>query len=194
MDKDRIKEFLKEAGHEAWGFIKVFVCSAAVTLFVTSYLIMLVIVPTESMEPTVDTGSIMFCSRVSYWKKSPQAGDVVVFRLDDDKTYYTKRVVGEPGDIVEINGGITYVNGTEYDEPWLAEKADELDFGPFVVPAGKYFCMGDNRNYSYDCRYWDQHYISEEEIYAKAKVVISPDGSFRRVASAPVKEDTNAER
>lgn len=76
-----------------------------------------------------------------------------MFRRDveDDDRVYAKRIVGEPGDVIEIRDGQTYINGEVYEETWLNEDPDDLDFGPFEVPEEKYFCMGDNRNKSTDC-------------------------------------------
>lgn len=72
-----------------------------------------------------------------------------------------------PGDTLEIKHGQTYINGEIYDEPYLRETPEDLDFGPFQIPSGCYFMMGDNRNNSYDSRYWDEHFVPRENILSK---------------------------
>lgn len=160
-----------------WDMAKVVIISAAVVIIITQVFVVNAIVPSGSMLPEFPIGSVVICLRTDYWKTDPQRGDIVVFRRGNttDKTYYTKRIVGEPGDTVEIKGGITYINGEKYDEPWLAETPEKEDYGPYEVPDGEYFLMGDNRNNSYDCRFWEETYIPEETIYARARVVITPN-------------------
>lgn len=80
---------------------------------------------------------------------------------------YAKRIVGMPGDTLEIKHGQTYINGKIYDEPYLRETPEDLDFGPFQIPSGCYFMMGDNRNNSYDSRYWDEHFVPRDNILSK---------------------------
>ena len=171
------KQIAKKILCNLWDMVKIIIITVALVIIVTQVFIMNAIIPTGSMIPQIQPGSVVFCSRVDYWKESPKRGDIVTFRRGniDDKTYYTKRIVGEPGDTVEIKQGITYINGKKYDEPWLAEEPEKLDFGPFEVPEGEYFLMGDNRNHSYDCRYWEETYIPEKTIYARARIVFETD-------------------
>lgn len=173
--KEKLQGFGKALLSSVWDILKTVIICVAITLVLTQCFIMNAIVPSESMVPTLTVNSLMFCLRTDYWFDSPHRGDIVVFKRDvpDDNVYYTKRIVGEPGDLIEIRQGVTYVNGTKYDEPWLAETPDAKDFGPFEVPSDAYFLMGDNRNNSYDCRYWEEHYVPERNILARGRIVIS---------------------
>ena len=72
-----------------------------------------------------------------------------------------------PGDVLEIKHGQTYINGVEYEESYLNETPEDLDFGPFQVPEDHYFMMGDNRNNSYDSRYWDEHFVPASKVMSK---------------------------
>ena len=84
------------------------------------------------------------------------------------KQNFIKRVIGTPGDVVEIKKGVTYVNGEILDEPYLKETPRALDFGPYEVPEGHYFMMGDNRNNSNDSRYWANTFVPRDYVLGKA--------------------------
>lgn len=171
------KGMLKDTLFAALDFFKYMVITGIIVFLITRLLCPIAYVPTSSMEGEIPTESFVFCLKTSYWgDKSPERGDVILFNRSestDDKNIYTKRVVGLPGEIIVIEDGKTYINGELYEETWLKEEPEKLDFGPFEVPAGQYFCMGDNRNASYDCRYWAEHFIEEENVIAKCIFVIS---------------------
>ena len=171
------KKQVISATKSLWDMVSVAVIAAAIGIIITQVFIVIAFIPSGSMLPKFPVGSIVICLRTDYWNATPQRGEIVVFRRGDtdDKTYYTKRVVGLPGDTVTIQNGVTYINDERYDEPWLAETPNREDYGPFEIPEGEYFLMGDNRNNSYDCRFWEESYIPEETIYARARVVIDPN-------------------
>ena len=128
-------------------------------------------IPTKSMYPTLPAPCFVFSSRVAYWNHAPQRGDIVLFYRDDgDKTIYAKRVIGLPGDVVDIVHGQTYINDEPLDEPYLAETPDPAVELRFIVPEGSYFMMGDNRNHSYDSRYWAEHFVPEENILSRVNL------------------------
>lgn len=160
-------------------FFKYMFVTTVIAFLITRLFFPIAYVPTESMENEFPPESFVVCSKISYWgEKRPQRGDVILFRRSDetgDEKLYTKRVVGLPGDIITIENGLTYINGELYEETWLKETPEKLGMGPFKVPDGAYFCMGDNRNNSYDCRYWEEHYIKEKDIVAKCQIVISSE-------------------
>lgn len=141
----------------------------ALALFINNVLIVNASVPSGSMETTIMTGSRMFGLRVSYWGNDPVCGDIIIFKYPDDpSTNFVKRVIGMPGDTVEIIDGVTYVNGEELEEPYLNETPAKLDFGPYEVPEDSYFVMGDNRNHSNDSRKWKNTYVPRNAILGKA--------------------------
>lgn len=112
------------------------------------------IVEGGSMEPNFHTGEYVLVSRVSYLLGEPQRGDVIVFHYPNNTQQdYIKRVIGLPGDMVEIRDQQVYVNGEALNEPYINEActlscADNL----WRMNAGEYFVMGDNRNHSSDSR------------------------------------------
>lgn len=104
--------------------------------------------------------------------------DIVTFIYPDDgETLYLKRILGLPGETIEGKGGTIYIDG----EPLEQDYTDEVSydrFGPFQVPEGAYFMMGDNRNDSWDSRYWEHKFVKKEDIIGKAAVSYFPHPRF----------------
>ena len=147
-----------------------------------SFLLMNTEVPTGSMADTIPKPSRIISSRVHYWSADPKRGDVVLFDPPfEEEYYYVKRVIGLPGETVTIRDGLVYINDSTLplEEPYLAD-TPRGSFGPYTVPEGCYFVMGDNRNHSNDSRYWDVKYVPRENIYAKALFVYWPRISLIR--------------
>lgn len=138
------------------------------------------LVPTGSMHPTLDEPCYVVSNRLAFRKAGPQRGDIVLFtRATEDKTIYAKRIVGLPGETLEIVDGVTYIDGTPLEESYLAEPAESLDFGPFTIPEDSYFLMGDNRNHSYDSRYWEEHFVPESNVLSEILFALHiPGGDF----------------
>lgn len=130
-------------------------------------------IPSESMEPTLQVGD-----RLLGWKLylSVDRGDVVVFWSDEEGMYLIKRVIGLPGETVSLKDGYIYIDGEKLEEPWLPDdvvgktfnSTGGLDFDYGKVPGNCYFLLGDNRMYSYDCRFFSNRFINSKEIKAKA--------------------------
>ena len=111
-------------------------------LFIEGTLVQARVIPSGSMEKTVLIGDHLIVSRIGY-----DAG--IPF------TDFIKRCIGLPGDTLEIKRGVVYVNGKALDEPYRMDPPNPMENrGPIHVPAGEYFMMGDNRENSYDSRYW----------------------------------------
>ena len=102
-------------------------------------------IPSESMEDTIMTGDRIFGNRLAYINKDPQRFDIVIFKYPDDETQlFIKRVIGLPGETVEIRDGKVYIDGSEtpLDDSFTPEPP-QGDWGPEVVPEGSYFMLGD---------------------------------------------------
>lgn len=137
-----------------------------------SYVFINVRVPTESMLPTISVGDLMIGSKLAYYFEDPARGDIITFYSpEDNATMYVKRIIGLPGDTVTIKEGKVYINhsNTPLSEPYLnLTDLPKGDYGPYEVPGGCYFVMGDNRNHSYDSRFWKTtNYVSTEDITSK---------------------------
>ncbi|MFZ6030912.1 MAG: signal peptidase I [Chloroflexota bacterium] len=129
-------------------------------------------VESVSMEPTLYAGDFVFVNRVAYTIGKPERGDVIVFRYPPDPTQipYIKRVIGLPGDRIDIENGQVLVNGYPLTEPYLKDTTSRG--GSWTVPAGSLFVMGDNRNNSSDSRAWG--YVPYENVIGKAEVIYLP--------------------
>ena len=162
MDKKKIiKEIL------SWG--KVIVIAVLIAFICNYFIIINAYVPSGSMNDTIATKSRMIGFRLSYLRKDPQRGDIIIFRYpDDEKRIFTKRIIGLPGETVEIIGGVVYIDGEALEEDYLKETPDRADYGPYNVPEDSYFCLGDNRNWSNDSRKWTNTYVSRDKILGKA--------------------------
>lgn len=131
-------------------------------------------IPSQSMENTIMVGDRVFGNRLAYVNSEPERYDIIIFRYPDDESQlFIKRVIGLPGDTIDIRDGEVYVNGSEtpLTDSFCPEQgvtdAGYMDV-PFTVPEGCYFVLGDNRLNSRDSRYWNNHYVTKDEIVAKA--------------------------
>ena len=106
------KEEKNSVGKEILSWIEVFVIAAAIAFVINRFLIANSVVPTGSMEPNIMSGSRVFGSRLAYLSSDPERGDVVIFHWpDNEKIYFVKRVIGLPGETVDIIQGQVYING-----------------------------------------------------------------------------------
>jgi len=120
----------------------------------------------DCMRPDLVTGDRLLADKLTYRLHSPQRGDVVIFYYPrDPQQIYVKRVIGLPGETVQIADGDVYIDGRRIREPYRVYQAHG-SMSPRVVPANDYFVMGDNRDVSDDSRYWGC--LPKQEIIGKA--------------------------
>ena len=133
-------------------------------------------IPSTSMYPTIKVGDRILVTRV-YNRSKLKRGDIVVFYSQELHEMLIKRLVGLPGDTVEVkDGGKVYVNGKLSNEPYVVNK-DNLQ-KDFKVPADSYLFFGDNRPVSDDSRRWNNPYINSKDIKGKAHFVLYPFKRF----------------
>lgn len=155
---------------ELWEYIKMIIFVVVVVFIVNNVLLINAKIPSESMEDTIMTGDRIFGNRLAYINKDPQRFDIVIFKYPDDETQlFIKRVIGLPGEAVEIRDGKVYIDGSEtpLDDSFTPEPP-QGNWGPEVVPEGSYFMLGDNRNRSKDSRFWTNTFVKKEKILGKA--------------------------
>lgn len=161
---------------ELISWILLIVGAIAVAMIVNKTVLANTEVPTTSMANTIKAGDRLFGNRLAYLFSEPERGDIIIFKYpDNEEENYIKRIIGLPGETVEIVKGVVYVNGEELVEDYLKEEPLELNFGPYEVPEDSYFVMGDNRNWSHDARFWDNTYVHRDKIVAKAWFKYYPD-------------------
>lgn len=160
----------KSLWKELWEYVKMILFVVIVVLVVDNFLLINAVIPSESMENTIMTGDRIFGNRLAYLFDDPERFDIVIFKYPDDESQrFIKRVIGLPGETVEIREGKVYINGsdTPLDDSFTPE-TPVGNFGPYTVPEGCYFMLEDNRNNSRDSRMWDNPYVKKEKILGKA--------------------------
>lgn len=169
---------------EIISWLQILVTAACIAFVLNTFIIANSRVPSGSMENTIMTNDRVIGSRLSYRFSSPERGDIAIFRFpDDESVYYVKRVIGLPGDTVDIIDGAVYLNGsdTPLEEPYLRQEMEPEEPMHFEVPEDCYFMMGDNRNYSFDARYWNNTYVKKEKLVAKVLFRYWPLNQFGKI-------------
>ena len=134
-----------------------------------------IIVPTGSMLNTIQEGDRLVASKLAYINNDPQRYDIVIFRYPDDESQtFVKRIIGMPGETVQVIDGKVYVTDTsgktsELRDDFVTNCVPDGNFGPYTVALDSYFVMGDNRNDSKDSRYWTNTYVKRDKIIGKVK-------------------------
>ncbi len=175
------------------GFIKELVLTlvlAGVIYLLLQTVIQSTIVNNVSMQPTLIAEQRLIVVKTAYTFSDPQRGDIVIVRppIAPDEEW-VKRLIGLPGDTVKVSGGVVNVNGVTLDEPYLNEQPN-YTFGPYTVPEGHYFILGDNRNHSYDSHYnWT---VTRDQIVGRAWLRIWPFDKFGGVGNYPLNAQVEA--
>ena len=169
MDSSEIKEFLQSLA-----------IAAILAFFIITFVAQSFVVDGRSMEPTLHDGERLFVNKFIYRFHPPERGDIIVFSpRGAPKKKYIKRVIGLPGDTIQIKDGRTFVNGEPVKEEYIKEPISGR-FGPFEVPEESVFVMGDNRNHSADSRYPSiVGYVDYDSISGKAFWVYWPITDMR---------------
>ena len=163
-------------GKELFQWVLVIIGAVILAFLIDTFVIVNAQIPSGSMENTIMTGDRVFGNRLAYKFSDPKRFDIIIFKYPDDESQlFIKRIIGLPGETVEIHDGNIYINGSDTPlEDVDIKEPMEGSFGPYTVPEGCYFVMGDNRNNSRDSRYWENTFVSEDEILGKAVLLYWP--------------------
>ena len=169
-----MNENLKKQIKEILAWVVTIALAIVAARIINNYVIIKAEVPTGSMEHTIEVDDCILGYQLAYVFSKPERGDIVIFPYPDEpETTYVKRIIGLPGETVEIKDGAVYIDGNPIEEPYLKEEMQGA-YGPYEVPEGCYFMLGDNRNSSADSRRWKNTYLKEEDIMAKVLFRYSP--------------------
>lgn len=172
-------------------YIEAIVIAVVLALFIRTFIVQAFKIPSGSMLPTLQIGDHLLVNKFIYGIKNPftdatlvpitdpERGDVVVFRFPKDPSIdYIKRVVGVAGDKIEIRNKVIYINGIEMDDP-AGYRTDSPvlpggmsprdNLGPIMVPEDGLFVMGDNRDNSYDSRFWG--FVKKDAVLGEAFIL-----------------------
>jgi len=183
MEKNR-KTIIKE-------YTKAIFIAIIIALFIRTFIVQAFKIPSGSMIPTLQIGDWLLVNKFIYGikipltrktlipVKKPQRGDIVVFIYPMDRTKdFIKRVIGVAGDVIEIRNKKIHINGSPFDDTYgiftdsliLPRSMQPRDnFGPVKVPEGHIFAMGDNRDNSYDGRFWG--FVNLKDVVGKAFII-----------------------
>jgi len=169
-----LNEELPEEERDRWAEAKSFLCEIVETIVLVLIIYGLVSlgflqfrVIQTSMEPNFHDGQYLVVNRLVYRLHPPQRGDVIIFHAPTNpEKEYIKRVIGLPGEAVEIREGYVYVDGRRLEETYIAQVNRRGSWGPSIVEQDEYFVLGDNRNNSSDSRSWGM--LPRENIIGKA--------------------------
>lgn len=172
--KDKPKKSVKQ---EIFEWVMVFVVAAALAFVVRTFIFEPVRVDGSSMLNTLTDGDFMIATKYDYLAGDPDRFDVVIcdYPNTSDGKYRVKRVIGLPGDTVELVAGELYING-EHIEQDFDMTDNQAYFGPYVVPEDHYFVMGDNRNNSKDSRSAMVGALPRSMIRGHVRLVVFPFG------------------
>jgi signal peptidase I len=161
-------------GEEIKDWVISILIAVVLAFFIRYFIVELYMVEGPSMRPTLVNGERLVVNKFLYRFKTPERGEIIVFRYPRDPSRdFIKRVIGVPGDTVEIKEGRVFVNGQLQNETYILEKT-RGSYPLATVPAGHVFVMGDNRNNSEDSRFRDVGFVSGELIKGKAVFVFWP--------------------
>jgi len=168
--------------------VEAILIAVVLALFIRTFVVQAFKIPSGSMLETLQIGDHILVNKFIYGThipftdisilpvRKPQRGDIVVFKYPKDESRdFIKRLIGVPGDTIAVRNKIVYVNGKPLPDPYVMHRDNRIipgkrdNFGPVTVPDHSYFMMGDNRDGSYDSRFWG--YVHQDEILGKALII-----------------------
>lgn len=158
-------------------YAEALVIAVLLALVIRTFVVQAFKIPSGSMLPTLQIGDHILVNKFIYYFEPIRRGDIIVFKFPQDETRdFVKRAIGLPGETLEIRGRQVLINGVPLKEPYAvysdgasARGLESEHLGPLVIPPGKLFMMGDNRDHSMDSRAWG--FMDVHEIRGKAFIV-----------------------
>ncbi|MGF1513556.1 MAG: signal peptidase I [Elainellaceae cyanobacterium] len=191
VDKPAKSKARKGEPENVWvEFRNTLLLSAVIALGIRHFVFEARYIPTGSMLPTLEINDRLIIEKMSYRFREPTRGDVVVFAAPDsikekDPTFndaLIKRIVGLPGETIEVKEGKVFVDGEAIVENYINEVPNYV-WGPQSVPEDSYLVLGDNRNNSYDSHFWG--FLPDDNLIGRAAVRVWPPGRFGAIDEQP---------
>lgn len=167
----------KSVGSVIKDFLWIILIAVAISVVLKTFVVDSRVIPSLSMYPTIQVGDRVILNKLAYiGDRALQRGDIVVFYPPaelNSKDDLIKRVIGLPGETLQIIDGVVYINGEPLDESYVYGTPD-YDYATVTIPDDCYFMMGDNRNESLDSHLWKNPFIENEDIRGRAVFVYWP--------------------
>lgn len=186
--KERVRKSTKRL---IWEYTEAIVTALVLAMLIRTFVIQAFKIPTGSMIPTLLVGDHILVNKFIYGLKvpftdkkvlnlrEPERGDIIVFKYPEDPSRdFIKRVIAVGGDTIESRDKVIYINGEPRSEPYVKHTDSSIrpagveprdNFGPIHVPEHEYFVMGDNRDQSYDSRYWG--FVGDDAVRGEALII-----------------------
>lgn len=170
---------------ELWDWVKTIVVAFVIMMLLNLFVFNLSMVKGQSMRPTLVESDRLFVNKMVYHFGEPARSDVIVLRDPSEdvgkKDYLVKRIVGLPGDTIEVKDHHLYVNGVRQTESYTDIEVQDPDFGPITLEPDHFFVMGDNRHEgkSKDSRVFGS--ITSSEIVGKAEFIFWPFSEMKKL-------------
>ena len=176
---------MKKIINFSWEIAKTLIIALAIVFPIRYFLFQPFLIRGQSMEPNFENGDYLIVDELSYWLREPQRGEVVVFKYPRNPSQrYIKRIIGLPGETVEIKNGRILVSGKVLDESvYLPEDilTDGKGFTKITLGKDQYFVLGDNRTFSSDSRLWGV--LEKDKIIGRAYFRLWPVAALAKISS-----------
>lgn len=155
-----------------------------IAILITKFICFIAVVPTASMKPFINEGDHLFVNKIEKYYKEVERGDLLVFNAPADISnnkdkLLIKRVIGLPGETVQIVDGKVYINDLAIEEEYVVN-TDNHSLEKITIPDNEYFLLGDNRANSFDCRFWNKKTINKKDIIGYAHTFHWIKGIFNK--------------
>ena len=175
--KDLKKDIKKRKKSMIRELLETVISAGIIAFIIITFIGQVTVVRGASMEPTLHDRERLIANKISYRFESPERNEIIIFKPPIGiKRNYIKRIIGIPGDKIEIVNGKIYVNDQVLEEPYVKHRSYE-NMPPTIVPADSFFVLGDNRPNSSDSRYWG--FVPRKNVVGKAWVVFWPLNKIR---------------